>query len=426
MPRKRRTRRKTSTYIAVLAFLVLFCVLIFAGPLSRLSLVSPGWEIYNQVGGLRHLSQVYSTAGDFTYPKDLMGSYWKVDIDEINYGVPTMMCELGGIRHTDFAGQDIPWDSPADTREVVIGDNIYYLDRHIYTYSVTIRTIADKNPYGGGPLVPPSWEHETSWPHTYWDPIYKPDDGYTGDTFEGGFYSKFVIMPWRGASYHEPPDADPGYHYELDGAWAGVMNSYVLQRWEGQIENKEGETPDPDPNAGIRIAGGLSVGRQIPMFEDDGTFGTPAPTVEWDPTLTPDVRIESTVVQFLPIEMDPGAKLSFNIIGQIDGLWTCDVFVTYLIRVDVLQSHEFSLQVGDPPDEEDPTDYFSWALGFWDTLLGDLNPFRMFGGWGSFVAFIFLMLVIGIIVLVVLAVFAPWVLTRSARTFHDVQSTLKS
>jgi hypothetical protein len=381
-------------FIAVLAIAALLLYLWSSG-LSRLGLVTPGWEIYNQVAALRHNDVIYTTEDQFTSPKELMGVYWKVDLDDPQYGVPTIMVQVGDIHHVDFSGRDIPNDQYAKTITVTRGNDTYYLDYHIYLYTVTIRTIADKVQYaGGGAFFVPKFMHETSFPYEGWNGIFGGvGSTYVGKKFAGGVYTKFVISPWRGVTYRTAPE-----NYVLKNCWAGVMNTYVLKKDMGQVANQWGELPDPDPLAPMFVKGGLDEGNQVPMFEDDGTFGTPSPTVNWDPSLTPDVRIASTVVHYLPVELLAGAKLHTDWTGVMDDMYPCDVYIQYTLRVDVLQVHDFTLETAyKPPTPTPPTDFWSWAKSFWEGVFSGIsswftNPLNQL--WLFFVIIVAVILVV--------------------------------
>jgi hypothetical protein len=386
----------------ILVLLLVFCVVVvYLGVpwgLRSLGLISPGWEIYDQIGALEYRDTIYDETWQFTTPRELKGVYWKVDLDQEYYGVPTMMVEVGDIHHVDFTGKDIPSDEYAKTITVTRGNDSYYLDYHIYLYTVTIRTIADYRHYWTDGNIP-MFEHETSWPYEGRGTLgNKVGNGHVGREFSGGVYTKFVISPWRGGTYRTAPE-----NYTLYNCWAGVMNTYVLKKEQGQIANQWGELPDPDPAAPMFVKGGLDEGNQVPMLEDDGTFGTSAPTVNWDPSLSPDVRINSTIVHYLPVEMEPGLKLHLLWHGGCDAIYPCDVYVQYTLRVDVLQVHDFVLETAyKPPTPKTPQDFFSWVASFWEGIFNGLdawlnNPFNML-----------LMGIFGIIIVIVLiAIFAP-------------------
>lgn len=406
-------RKRRSSNIPIFIVLLIIACLIFSNFLTphRLGLVVPGWEIYDQVGAIRHNDVIYSEASQFTHPKELMGVYWKVDMDEENYQVPTIFVELGDISHVDFMGKPIPNEQCAGTMEVTRVNHTYYLDYHIYMYTITIRTIADYNHYKGGGLTLPHFEHETSWPYeTFNGPLGGVvGEGRIGEEFVGGVYTKFVISPWTGATYRNPPNSS----YVLQECWAGVMNTYVFDRELGQVANQWGDEITPDPAAPLFVGAGLDRGNQVPMFEDDGSFGTPAPIVDWGPSVTPDTRIKSTVVQYLPVQMSPGCFVYLDWFGCCQDLSPCDVAVQYTLRVDVLQTHDFVLETAyEPPEPEWPSDYFSWAESFWTIILGGLNPFAIFGPYAPLVAFIALLVIGGIVVLALLAIFAPLALGR--------------
>jgi hypothetical protein len=393
-----------------LAFIILFLLAIFVVSQQTtpfLRWISPGWEIYDQVGAIRSSDQIYSQSNQFTSPRELMGVYWKVDVDDPYYGVPTIMVELGDIHHVDFTGREIPSDQVAATMTVTRGNNTFYLDYHIYTYTVTIRTIADKKLRFTDMLGENWWSHETMWPYEGWGTFGGFGGTYVGQHFTGGVYTKFVINPWKGVSYHTPPNSS----YVLDQCWAGVMNTYILKKQQGQVANQWGQMPPPS-SANFFIGGGLDEGNQVPMFEDDGTFADPAPSVNWGSDVTPDVRIESTVVHYLPVDLGVGASCQHDWDGDVTDISPLDVAVMYTLRVDVLQTHEFTLQTAiKPPEPTWPTDYFSWAVSFWQALLGGLNPFAVFGAWGPLVAFLCLLAFWAIGIIVCLAIFAPTVLT---------------
>lgn len=382
--------------------IVLILIAIFMNALN-LSIVTPGWEIYNQIGAFDFNNTVYTDL------PGMHGVYAKVDVDEATYGVPTVMSELGDVHHVDFAGKERPNDQPADTMTVTRGNHTYYLDYHIYLYTVTIRTVADIYLYdhkGIGQL--PLWQHETSWPHECLE--LGNDYGYNtyvGEKFDGGVYVKFVINPWKGISYHEAPTTDDPDEewYVLDNCWAGVMNTYILEKDQGQIENQWGETPDPDGEAPMFVKAGLDEGNQVPMYQDDGTFGgTLAPKINWDPTVTPDARIESTVVHYLPCQLQPGLKTNTDWKGCVVAIYPCDVYIQYTLRVDVLQVHGFVLETAHhPPTPSSPVDYFSWARGFWENIANWFaNPWNL-AGIGVFTW----LLLIGIVVVVLFWFFGP-------------------
>lgn len=416
MPKHRKQSSSVKFAAVGVGVLFLVAVLVMTGMipgLPRLGIVVPGWEIYDQIAGIECGTTLYTSASQFTSPRDVGAVYWKFDVDEPPYNVPTMEATIGDIHHVDFTGKEVPNTTPAETTTVTRGNWTWYFDHHIYSYTLTLRTIADVAPNGTYGLIP-MWTHETLWPWEGWN---GPAGGvnhnnFVGEKFEGGVFVKFVISPWTGVSTHDPPNAS----YVLDNCWAGVMNTYVLAKTQGQVENQYGgpySGKPPDDDAKMYIAGGIEPGNQVNMFEDDGTYGTPALTVSWDPNMSPDVRIESTVVQMLPIQMGAGAKVSTDFWGFINGIYPCDVAVQYTVRVDVLQSHGFVLQTAiNPPDPGWPEDYFGWAESFWTSVLAGLDPFRMFGPLEPFIWFLFTIGVILLIVFVLLAVFAPWVLPR--------------
>lgn len=420
MKKKKRGSLVGSLFIIIVVLIIILGSGVIPHPFQVIA--PPGWEIYNQIAAIRHNDKILDSSEDFTFPSEISGPYWKVDVDEPAYGVPTIQVQLGDIRHVDFTGREVPSDQPADMIIVERGNKTYYLDYHIYMMTVTMRTVADKDIYRPGNMfVTPLFEHETSWP-------YEGDGGFgavynfenrIGKPFKGGCYVKFIISPWKGFTYRSPPNSS----YVLDGCWAGVMNVYVMPGGKkmGQVENQWGEMPDPDPGAPTYVKGALDEGNQVPMFKDDGSFGTPAPRVNWDPNVTPDERIESTVVLYLPVEMEAGAKLHRDWDQVVRDIYPCDVYIMYTLRIDVLTVHEFALQSAhNPPEPQPPSDWFIWFKNFWDGFISWLSS--VFGD--PMFGMIFILLLI-VIILVVLAVFAPGVLAVISAMGHRVGEKIR-
>jgi hypothetical protein len=342
-------------------------------PVQQSLIYTPGWEIYNQICAIQCAAGIKSGPAEFTSPREVGGAaYWKFDVDAPNYGEPTIMIETTDLRHTNTAGTQIPNEQTVSTKTVTRGNHTYYLDYHIYMFEVTIRTVADRVTIdAGSALFVPMWEHETSWGCQRNNAIVPTSYGHVGKPFQGGVYVKFVIDPWTGEEVHTAPSED----YVSQGAWAGVMNSYIYKKVEGQVENqyKEG-MPTPNAEAPLTARGNLDNGYQVNMYIDNGAFSTQAPTVNWDENLSPDSRILSTAVLYLPIQLEAGAYLTKDILGAVWALTPCDAYVKYTVRVDVLQSHDFVLQTAyEPPIGTTPTDYFTWAKGFWDSLFSSPN-----------------------------------------------------
>jgi len=158
--------RKLIVFIAVAA-IALIAISSFTqlGSVRRLGIVTPGWEIYNHITAMQFAEGVKSSAAEFTTPREVSAVMWKVDPDDPDYGISTLMVQTSDIRHVNWAGNPTPNNQPAERRTVTRGDHTYYLDYHIYMFDVTVRTIADKRQTYGGllPLSAPSWYHETSW-----------------------------------------------------------------------------------------------------------------------------------------------------------------------------------------------------------------------------------------------------------------------
>lgn len=355
----------------VVGVIVILFASIFISSMN-MSIVNPGWEIYNQIAGINYGGGPKVGPNDFPYPVTIGSSNWIVDEDEPNWGSPTIMIQSSTIRHVDMTGNVIPASQPATLPiEKTINNKKYVVDQHIYMFDITVRTLADVAHYTES-LTIDHFEHETSWSKTTDAIIYTDHqyDGHVGKPFNGGVYTKFVINPWSGLPTRETPEG-----YQLNGAWAGVMGATIFTKEQGQVENKWGEKPNPSMEAPIYVRGGLDHGAQVNMYEDAGGFGTPAPVIPWDPNQILDARIQSAVVLYLPVELQAGAYLTKNFAGVTDQLTPCDAYIKYTVRVDVLQAHEYILVTNPiPPTLDPPTDFLSWAKGFWDALFDPTSP----------------------------------------------------
>jgi hypothetical protein len=427
MPKRKKHSGSVKFAVVGIGVLVLVAVLIITGMipgLPRLTSVVPGWEIYNVMGGLEidtpTMQKLVINSSGFTSPNEFTTVYIKGDFDDPYYGFPTIMVTQGGLSHVDFMGNDIPNDQPAMTKSVNVWNateekwHTVLLDYHIYMYTVTIRTVADKNLEASGYLgIPAEWAHETLWPRTWETPINSGGSHY-GKEWAGIVWSKFVISPWRwNTDTRTPPNAS----YSLINGWAGVMDTYVFWSKKEQVDNLYGSDGDPnnmrppDSSAQMSIKATIADGNELPMAEDDGTFANTQLPVEWG-VIGPDTRIKSSVAQGYPCALGAGAQVAHDILGASQNIFPCDVAIQYTVRTDVLQAHDFVLQTGNPPEPTWPEDYFGWAEDFWISVLAGLDPFKIFGPLEPFIWFLFTIGVVLLIVFVLLAVFAPWVLPR--------------
>jgi hypothetical protein len=380
-------RRNRKALIVITALLIVVVSSASFTLNANLSMIQvPGWEIYNQIAGITYSdsTKVLTKASDFTSPNFISAVQWKVDNDDSNSGYPTIQIEIGDIQHVNFMGQPIPNSQSAQSFTKTVGNHTYQLDDHVYMFTVTIRTVADCVDKG---VIPPYmgqnwangyhyWTHETSWASVACPSVLGATQDVSpqaaaavglqaniGKQFNGVVYPKFVINPWSQTGDTTPtPDG-----YKVYNAWAGVMNAYVYQRNVGQVENQWGTRPEPDVLAPIFFKAGIDPGNQVPMFKDDGSFGTISPVVTWDNTMSPTTRSASTVVLGLPAQLQAGAKLTRDGWNGVIAVTPCDAYVMYTVRVDVLQTHDFLLQTAiEPPTPTPPSDYYSWYKSFWE------------------------------------------------------------
>ena len=436
---KKLRNRIVLAIIIFLAVTVLIVAYVVSPSSFRLSLspsiVTPGWEIYDQIVGAQCDNRLYTgsaQSNQFTTPKFVSAPYWSFDVDNPDYGVPTMEFTIGDIHHVDFSGSDIPISQAASTLATVTrGSHTYTLDEHIYLFTLTMRSVADVKIDHTVPFTSmPYFYHETSWPKSYSGGLTSGGNN-VGQPFDGGAYVAFVIDPWRGAASDNSVSAPA--NYTLTNGWAGIMNAYVLSVQQGQIANQYKDSgnsennnglPTPAADAPLMVKGSIAQGNQVPMFVNDNVFGTVAPSVNFDSSLSPDTRIQSTVVLYLPIYIFPGAHIHNNWQLISDAVYPADGYVMYNVRVDVLQTHDFTLQTAiQPPTPGIPTDYYTWSQDWWTSFLHGLDPFAFLGPLEPLVWWLVTVGIVIVIIVVLVAIFAPWILPRLAGT---ARSTVKA
>ncbi len=376
-------------------------------------IVTPGWEIYNQIQAMKFDGVgLKSSASEFTSPNDVFGPMWRVDCDDPAAQIPTVEVQTSDIRHVDFAGNVIPLSQSAVTRPPVTrGGHTYTFDYHVYMFDVSIRTIADRQVIGKIGMSGYSiYSHETmyadngqrEWP-------FGPETvaGKAGKPFGGGVYVKFAINPWRGPAY------DPATYVNatIEDAWSGIMNAYVVKKDMGQVANQWSQTSSvtqsnsddgktvllhPSNGADARVVGGLDEGAQIPMFADDGSYGTQSQKTNWDTDVTPDTRIPSTNILYLPVQEEAGAYITRDFWGGVTQVTPIDVYIKYTVRVDVLTTHDFVLQTGEAvPTLAPPKDYYTYTESWWDQFWRNLGV--LFSGNNVLLLIIILAIVLAVI-----------------------------
>lgn len=402
-----------SVIVATFAFGV-FSGLLELGNLSgNPSWLDPGWEIYNKMGGMKFNDQILTSVNQFTSPKDLGSASWTVDVDDPSWGIPTIMVEMSAIRHCDFSGAETEYNVAAMTLPPVTrGNETYYLDLHIYTFTVILRTIADREVVDRGYFTAPLIKHETTWPYVAGTISGGQGGTEKGKIWYGGAYVKFVINPWRGGTYHDSPTG-----YSIKDAWAGIMDAQIIYKDQGTVKNQWGNIPTAEADAQPWIKAGLDNEARVNMFADDGTFGDKIPAINWDASVTPDTRPASTAVLYFPVELSAGAKTHANARFIVDDIYPIDVMIKYKVRVNVLQTHDFSLQGGRKVGElQWVEDYFGWSESFWTSFLHGLDPFAFLGPLEPLVWFLVTVGIVIVIIVILVAIFAPWVLPRLAGT----------
>ena len=392
---KRKGKKIAATIVLFLMVVGALAAGVRYGKLELPGGYASGWEVYSTVASLRASDKFYPQQAQFTSPNYQGPHNWRVDVDEPDYQVPTIEVTQSDVRHTNMLGQWTPDSQYIETRKVERGGHVYYLDYHVFTMDVTLRTMADVVYIGWAPITGNHYKSETA---------YNDYEGMNGLPFQGGTLVSFTVNPWKGGTYRDAPEvpvnAPPGSKYVLNEMFVGVMQTYVVGVSKGTVEG----SPNTDSDVPSYVKPGLAQGSVADMYTS--VAGMEAEQIAWG-AASPDSRIASSVYIYLPVDMLAGAHVTRNWLGQIDKVQASDVFVKYTVRVDVLATHDFVLQTGTkPPPQENPEDWVAKLTGFWDNVLGGLNPFSFLGPFAGLAFTIFFMIAVIAVVIIVLKMLA--------------------
>lgn len=328
------------------------------------SIYGSGWETDAVILGIQTDGRSI-TANSVIAEKTSVGAYqWSIDpdtqgtinrygfgapvpvqLDMSQVGMPDIIVSSAAPAHVNWQGTVTAANLPVDSYTTTLADgSVRIYDLHLFKFSVTIRTDADKG-----------FENTLLYSETTADPDFQQ--------FSGSVFVEFSLNPWE---YRFSLPDDPTA--QLDEFWAGVMSASIQETDEGLV------TGTASPDTEWTATPHYSVGSQVNMYTDFNGIsygGANFPT-----SGAPDPSIRSSAVLEFGATLRSGARLYQNWLGAVIDLDTSNVFVSYDVEVQVLTMHQFYLQSNPDPagggeedpdegssDRDDPVDLFGYFLG---------------------------------------------------------------
>lgn len=382
--------------LTVILIICLVVVLFFGVPNLPFSTYHPGWEIRTELvafevnGEVTNNPPYVGTYGDWMGPgqersvyKFQSGSNLQWDFDDAGYGMPDIKATISDVREETPKFPYAPLQNDVD-------DFRYVTEYHEYLFDIQVRTIADMQGQDGqarGLKTTKIWTHETSMPHQ-WVDNYGSGGGKIGKAFSGGVYARFATLPWGTLDYGPIPEG-----YEFNGYWLGVMNAKVQDTVYGVA------TPDIEITDKGWVRNIESIGSQLNMYKDDGTYVKGYASVPWTPDKILDPDISAVVIIFVPFDLMAGAWAKYDqwAYGWDGGIVECkpiDYYLTYTVRMECLVTKEYEARdpatSPNPSPIETPTDYVPYTPWSW---------------WDKYGTYI----IIGAIVVVILMIAGFWI-----------------
>lgn len=358
--------------------LIVLIVLLLEGGIEghKFSTYRPGWELSTDLVGFEVNGQVTHTPSATSWTESGspapgaggVGAVYRFesssnlqwDFDDADYGMPDIKATSSDLREET---PKIPY-SPLQND---VAKFRYITEYHEYLFDVQIRTVAGvtgKVEASGWMEQTMVWTHETSMAFQ-WLTNAGPGGDKIGKPFDGGVYVRFVCKPWG-----IPDQSNAPANYTFKGYWLGVMNAKVEKAPSGVA------TPDIEITDKGWVRNIESVGSQLNMFEDDGTFGKAYTEIPWDTSKVLDPDIKSAVIVYLPINLMAGAWAKYDASynwynGAVVECKPVDYYVTYTVRMETLITKEYEFRdpgiSPNPSPIQTPKDYVPYtALTFWD------------------------------------------------------------
>lgn len=340
----------------------------------RQSTYRPGWELATELLALQsnNLNEIHKS-------DPTANIQW--DADDSEYGLPDVKATVSDIR------EETP-KMPYQPLEADYEDYKYIVEYHEYLFDVQVRTKATVVLHHAG-FPTNEWWHETAMPYE-WREALGSGGNHIGISFDGGCYARFSCLPWGIPNFGPIPE-----NYTFQAYWLGIMNAKVEEYTYGKCN------PDVEESHNGWVRNIESVGSQLNMYQDDGTFATAYARIPWDITKVLDPDIENSIVVYLPFELMAGAyegwdlHAVFPFSGAIVECVPVDYFVTYTVRIEGLVIREYKARDPALPENpspiEPPEDYTPW------------NPPSFFDKYGIWIILIAVIIVGGFFFVTVLA-----------------------
>jgi hypothetical protein len=185
------------------------------------------------------------------------------------------------------------------------GNFTYVTEYHEYLFDVQLRTIASVKgetgvtPWPGGSTTM-IWTHETS--ATYqWVTNAGAGGDKIGKNVAGSVFIRFSTLPWGLLDYGEAPE-----NYVFNGYWLGIMNAKI-ENFDYGIATKDIEITDKGWVRNVE-----SIGSQLNMYKDDGTYAAAYTEIPWDTNKILDPDIKNVVIVEVPFDLMAGAYAKYD------------------------------------------------------------------------------------------------------------------
>jgi hypothetical protein len=333
----------------VIFFIVLTVLIVFARFGTRMTTYRTGWELGTECLALRGNPDKFQAFDPAT------NIQW--DFDDWKYGYPDVKATVSDVRE----------ETPKMAYEALQKDYDqfkYIVEYHEYLFDVQIRTIADVELVDT--TISNSYKHETSMPYMWHENFGQTGGDLIGKNLDGGVYVRFSCLPWGIPNFGDTPE-----NYSFNGYWLGIMNAKVENIQTGIA------TQDIEITHTGWVRNVESVGSQLNMSRDDGTFTQSYSEISWDINKVLDPDIKNTVIVYLPFDLMAGAYEKFDpyagwlLAGSITELKPVDYYVTYTVRMECLVVKEYEYRdpasSPNPSPIQKPQDYVPYTqLSFWD------------------------------------------------------------
>lgn len=348
------------------------CALFAGAFLYAGSAYAGGWESYDSLSRMTLDGQSRPLEGLHSYSWDPDGIWELGEGTTSTFDDPTIRAKTS-----------YPFYIKPVGTEWVVSDTPHLYDSYVKEYSETLKQVYDHYTFGLDITF-----------QTLAVQYYKPQGTYSwidyGFWYEDDIINtlvrvKFGISPWT------PTGAVDDWN--VIGGWAGIMSASIVDLEMGHVDL------DTTENQGHTIEPHQSVGDALNMFGEEPLSFT-------DPTAL--VGVPQVVEIECGARLGAGALYTTDILGKVNSIAVRNVYVKYRIRIDVMTTLKYELQVGKQEGQEPPVSNNTGYMPTNTPWTQFLEGMTEFGEWFTQYGMPFLIvLIIGIVIIVVLYYTGP-------------------